>query len=121
MSREMGAFEAEARAERAAYDEISIAELHALIHERNFGRTGALWSSLRDRSTLAQSAWTLLEVLERRSVNRDARAAAAGVLLRMLDAHDWSAEALADDADPEFEARLREVRRAVGERLRASR
>jgi hypothetical protein len=119
MSRETSAFEAEARDERAAYDAMSVAELHALIHERRFGRTGALWSSLRERSTLAQSAWTLLELLERRSVSRDARASAAGALLRLADVHDWTAEALADDSDPDFEARLREVRRVVGERTRA--
>jgi hypothetical protein len=112
-------FEVEAREERAMYDELSIAELHALIHERSFGRTGMLWQSLRERTTLTASAWPLLELLERRSVNRDARAGAAGVLLHLADSHDWSAETLADDADPEFEMRLREVRRMVNERIRA--
>lgn len=112
-------FEAEARAERAYYDRLSVAELHGLIHERNFGRTGMLWHSLRERTTLVQSAWSLLELLERRSVNREARAGAAGVLLHLLDSHDWSAEALADDTHPEFENRLRELRRLVNERLRA--
>jgi len=100
------------------YDELSIAELHALIHERSFGRTGMLWQSLRERTTLPASAWPLLELLERRSVNRDARASAAGVLLQLADSHEWSAEALANDADPEFENRLREVRRMVNERIR---
>ncbi len=112
-------FEVEAREERAYYDELSIAELHALIHERNFGRAGMLWQSLRERSTLPTSGWVLMELLERRSVNRDARTQAAGVLLHLADSHDWSAEVLADDADPEFENRLREVRRKVNERIRA--
>jgi hypothetical protein len=112
-------FEQEAREERAYYDSLSIAELHALIHERNFGRTGMLWQSLRERTTLLASAWVLLELLERRSVNREARAQAAGVLLQLADSHDWPAEALANDADPEFEDRLRALRRVVNERIRA--
>jgi hypothetical protein len=116
-----GRFEREAREERAYYDSLSIADLHSLIHERSFGRTGALWQSLRERTTLAQSAWVLLELLERRSVSRDARTGAAGVLLRLADTHDWTAEALADETDPDFESRLRELRRVVNERIRAGR
>lgn len=112
-------FEAEARDERAYYDGLSIAGLHALIHERRFGRTGAFWQSLRERATLLTSGWTLLELLERRSVSREARVQAASVLLHLADCHDWSAEALADDHDPEFEARLRELRRVINARLRA--
>lgn len=100
------------------YDSLSITELHMLIHERSFGRTGMLWQSLRERTTLLASAWVLIELLERRSVSRDARASAAGVLLQLADSHEWSAEALADDADPEFESRLRELRRVVNERIR---
>ncbi|GIV83319.1 MAG: hypothetical protein KatS3mg052_0326 [Candidatus Roseilinea sp.] len=111
-------FESEARAERAYYDGLSIADLHALIHERRFGRTGAFWQSLRERTTLLVSGWTLLELLERRSVNREMRAQAAGVLLHLADCHDWSPEALADDGDPEFESRLRELRRVVHARIR---
>ncbi|MFC1465079.1 MAG: hypothetical protein ACFLMY_09545 [Candidatus Brachytrichaceae bacterium NZ_4S206] len=112
-------FEAEAREERAYYDSLSIADLHALIHERRFGRTGMFWQSLRERATLLTSGWTLLELLERRSVSREARTQAAGVLLHLADCHDWSAEALADDHDPEFEARLRELRRVINARIRA--
>jgi hypothetical protein len=113
------AFEVEAREERAYYDSLSIAEMHALIHERNFGRTGAFWQSLRERTTLPASAWVLLELLERRSVNREARTQAAGVLLQLADSHEWSAEALADDTDSEFEDRLRELRRVINGRIRA--
>ncbi len=111
-------FEAEARAEREYYDQLSLSELHALIHERRFGRTGAFWESLRARATLAASGWTLLELLERRSVSREARIGAASVLLTLADCHDWSPEALADDADPEFESRLHALRRRVNEQLR---
>ncbi len=50
-------FETEAREERAFYDSLSISEIHALMHERKFGRTGMLWQSLRERGTLVQSAW----------------------------------------------------------------
>ncbi|MCS7056059.1 MAG: hypothetical protein NZM18_07820 [Thermoflexales bacterium] len=114
------AFEAEAREERAYYDSLSLADLHALIHERRFGRTGMLWQSLRERATLLTSGWVLLELLERRSVNREARAQAASVLLDLADCHDWSPEALADDSDPEFEGRLRELRRVINARLRAA-
>ncbi len=116
----MSDFEAEAQAERAHYDQLSLAEMHALIHERRFGRTGAFWESLRARATLASSGWTLLELLERRSVSREARAGAASVLLTLAGCHDWSPEALADDADPEFELRLRALRRLVNERLRGA-
>jgi hypothetical protein len=112
-------FETEAREERAYYDSLAISEIHALIHERKFGRTGMLWQSLRDRSTLVQSAWVLLELLERRSVDRDSRRQAAGVLLYLLDSHDWSPEALSDDRDPDFESRMREVRNAVNSKIRA--
>ncbi len=113
------AFEIEAREERAYYDSLSIADLHALIHERRFGRTGMFWQSLRERATLLTSGWTLLELLERRSVSREARAQAAGVLLHLADCNEWSAEVLADDGDPEFDARLRELRRVINERIRA--
>jgi len=41
------------------------------------------------------------------------------VLLALADCHDWSPEALADDTDPEFEFRLRELRRVINERIRA--
>ncbi len=112
-------FENEAREERAFYDSLSISEIHALIHERKFGRTGMLWQSLRDRSTLVQSAWVLLELLERRSVDRDSRRQAAGVLLHLLDSHEWSPEVLSDDHDPEFESRMRELRNAVNSKIRA--
>jgi len=111
-------FDDEARAEREHYDRLSLEEMHALIHERRFGRTGMFWQSLRARATLLTSAWVLLELLEQRSIGRDARTNAASVLLDLADCHDWSPEALADDADPEFESRLRELRRWVNERLR---
>ena len=112
-------FENEAREERAFYDSLSISEIHVLIHERKFGRTGMLWQCLRDRSTLVQSAWVLLELLERRSVDRDSRRQAAGVLLYLLDSHEWSPEALSDDRAPDFEAHLRELRNAVNSKIRA--
>ncbi len=112
-------FEIEAREERAFYDSLSVSEIHSLIHERKFGRTGMLWQSLRERANLVQSAWPLLELLERRSVDHEVRRQAAGVLLQLADSHEWPAEALADDADLEFENRLREVRRMVNERIRA--
>ncbi len=112
------AFEDDARMERARYDSLSVSEIHSLIHERKFGRTGMLWQSLRERTTLLASAWVLLELLERRSVNRETRTQAAGVLLQLAGSHDWPAEALADDADPMFEDRLRELRRLVNERIR---
>lgn len=79
------AFESEARKERAYYDSLSVADLHALIRERRFGRTGMFWQSLRERTTLLVSGWTLLELLERRSVNRETRAQAAGVLLHLAN------------------------------------
>ena len=112
-------FEATTREERAYYDGLDIDDLHALMHERSFGRTGAFWESLRTRTTLLASAWVLLEFLEHRSINCSARTAAAGVLLQLADSHDWSAESLADDADPEFDLRLRDVRRMVNQRIRA--
>ncbi len=118
MSAPTNSFADEARAERGFYDNLDIAELHALIHERQFGRTGMLWQSLRARTTLPTSAWVLLELLERRTVNKSVREQAASVLLQWVDSHEWSADTLADDADPEFEARLREVRRTVNERIR---
>jgi hypothetical protein len=111
-------FENEAREERAFYDSLSISEIHSLIHERKFGRTGMLWQSLRERGNLVQSAWVLLELLERRSVDRDIRRQAAGVLLHMLDSHEWSPEALSDDNAPEFESRMREARNAVNSKIR---
>lgn len=111
-------FENEAREERAFYDSLGISEIHALIHERKFGRTGMLWQSLRERGNLVQSAWPLLELLERRSVDRDIRRQGAGVLLQMLDSHEWSAETLSDDHDPDFEKRIREVRNAVNSKIR---
>jgi hypothetical protein len=111
-------FESEAREERAFYDGLSIAEIHTLIHERKFGRTGMLWQSLRERGNLVQSAWPLLELLERRSVDRDSRRQGAGVLLYLLDSHDWSPETLSDDHAPEFESRMREVRNAVNSKIR---
>jgi len=114
----MSDFEVAALAEREYYDQLTLSELHALIHERRFGRTGAFWESLRARATLAASGWTLLELLERRSVSREARAGAASVLLSLADCHDWSPEALADDTDPEFEPRLRALRQQINEQLR---
>jgi hypothetical protein len=117
---ERNSFDIEADEERAFYDSLDIAEMHTLIYERKFGRTGAFWQSLRARTTLPQSAWVLMEMLERRSVNRDARVQAANVLLHLLDSHDWSAETLADDRVPDFEDRLRELRRLVNERIRAT-
>lgn len=113
-----GSFETEAHEERALYDSLSISEMHMLMHERKFGRTGMLWQSLRERGNLVQSAWPLLELLERRSVDRDSRRQAAGVLLYLLDSHDWSPDALSDDKDPDFESRLRELRNAVNSRIR---
>lgn len=111
-------FEDDARMERALYDSLSISEIHSLIHERRFGRTGMLWQSLRERGNLVQSGWTLLEVLERRSVDRDMRRQAAGALLHLLDSHEWMPEALSDDHDPDFEGRMRELRNAVNSRIR---
>lgn len=111
-------FENEAREERAYYDSLSIAEIHTLIHERKFGRTGMLWQSLRERGNLVQSAWVLLELLDRRSVDRDTRRQAAVVLLYLLDSHEWSPEALSDDKDPDFESRMRDVRNAVNSKIR---
>lgn len=111
-------FENGAREERAFYDSLGISEIHALIHERKFGRTGMLWQSLRERGNLVQSAWPLLELLERRSVDRDIRRQAAGTLLHLLDSHEWSPEALSDDRDADFESRMREVRNAVNSKIR---
>jgi hypothetical protein len=111
-------FETEAREERVFYDSLGMSEIHALIHERKFGRTGMLWQSLRERTTLVQSAWVLLELLERRSVDRDIRRQGAGVLLHLLDSHEWSPEALSDDGNPDFEKRLREMRNAVSSKIR---
>jgi hypothetical protein len=111
-------FENEGREERAYYDGLGISEMHALIHERKFGRTGMLWQSLRERGNLMQSAWPLLELLERRSIDRDIRRQGAGVLLHLLDSHEWSPEALSDDRAPDFEKRMREVRNAVNSKIR---
>jgi hypothetical protein len=109
----------EAREERAFFDSLSIPELHDLISSRQFGRTNAIFYSLLERSTLSVSAWPLLEVLERRSVNRTFRYHAANVLLRLMDSHEWSAEQLSDDHDPEFDTRMRDFRREAMNRARA--
>jgi hypothetical protein len=108
----------EARDEREFFAGLSIPELHALIANRKFGSTNAIFYALAERSTLSVSAWPLLEVLERRSVNRDFRYHAANALLRLMDSHDWSAEQLANDEDPEFEVRLRDFRRQAMQQAR---
>ena len=108
----------EAREEREFFDSLSIAELHALIHSRQFGKTYAIWYSIADRSTLRESAWPLLEVLERRSVHRTFRQHAAAALLRMADSHEWGADALADESDPDFDSRVRAFRLAIMDRIR---
>jgi len=111
-------FEQAAQAERAYYAGLSIEDLHTLIANREFGRTGMVWQALRERTTLVTSVWVLLDLLEHQTINRSARAQAAGVLLELADAHDWSAESLADDDDPGFDARLTDFRRFVMERVR---
>jgi uncharacterized protein YgfB (UPF0149 family) len=111
-------WEDQSREEREFFDSLSIAELHGLIQSRQFGKTDAIWYSLLARSTLRVSAWPLLEVLERRSIHQQFRHHAATVLLRLMDSHDWSADSLADAADPLFESRLREFRLAVMAQLR---
>ena len=88
------------------------------VHNRQFGKTYAIWQSIADRSTLPVSAWPLLEVLERRSVHRTFRYHAAGALLRMMDSHMWSADELAADDDPDFDTRIRDFRRIVMEQVR---
>ena len=108
----------EAREEREFYDSLEIPDLHTLIHNRQFGKTYAIWQSIADRSTLPVSAWPLLEVLERRSVHRTFRYHAAGALLRMMDSHMWSADELAADDDPDFDTRIRDFRRIVMEQVR---
>jgi hypothetical protein len=100
----------EAREERELFDTLPIAQLHELIYQRNFGRTNSIWYSIAERSTLRVSAWPLLEVLERRSVDRSFRYHAAAALLRLMDSHEWSAESLSDDTDPDFDARLKTFR-----------
>lgn len=109
----------EAREERAFFDSLSIPELHDLIAARQFGRTNAIFYSLLERSTLPVSAWPLIEVLERRSINRDFRYHAANALLRMMDTHEWSAEQLSDDRDPDFDDSLRDFRREAMARARS--
>jgi hypothetical protein len=110
---------AEAREEREFFDSLSIPELHDLIAARKFGRTNAIFYSLLERSSLSVSAWPLLEVLERRSINRDFRYHAANALLRMMDSHEWSAEQLSDDRDPDFDARMRDFRREAMSKARS--
>ena len=109
----VGLFEQQTRDERIYYDGLSIDDLHMLIQERQFGRTGVLWQSLRERTTLLESAWIRLDMLDHRTIHNSARIQAASVLLQLADSHDWSAESLADDADPMFETRLTEFRRIV--------
>lgn len=108
----------EAREEREFFDTLSIPDLHHLIHNRQFGKTYAIWNSIAERSTLPVSAWPLLEVLERRSVHRTFRYHAANALLRMMDTHQWSAESLSDESDADFDIRLRDFRRIVMEQIR---
>jgi hypothetical protein len=108
----------EARQERAFFDSLSIPQLHDLIYQRSFGRTNSIWHSLADRSDLRTSAWPLLEVLERRSIDQSFRHHAASALLRMMDSSEWSADALTDDRDPEFDIRLREFRLTVMNMIR---
>ena len=114
----MSSWADEAREERKFFDGVSIAALHELLHRRQFGATYAIWYSIAERSTLATSAWPLLETLERRSVHRTFRHHAATALLRLMDSHSWNAEDLCDENDPDFDARLREFRHAVMDQIR---
>lgn len=114
----MSSWADEAHEEREFFDSLSIAELHALLHSRQFGKTYAIWHSIADRSTLRESAWPLLEILERRSIHRAFRQNAAAALLRLADSHDYSADQLADESDPEFDACVRTFRLAVMDQIR---
>jgi hypothetical protein len=108
----------EVREEREFFDSLSIAELHGLLHARQYGKTHAIWLSITERSSLRISAWPLMEILERRSVHRSFRHHAAAALLRLMDSHAYSADALADEIDPEFDARLRAFRHEVMDQIR---
>ena len=108
----------EARDEREFFDGLSIAELHVLIQNRQFGQTNAIFHSLAERSQLHVSAWPLLEALERRSINRVYRYHIATALLRMMDSHEWTADALSNDEDPDFDVLVRDFRRIVMQRAR---
>ena len=116
----MSSWSDNAHEEREFFDKLSIAELHMLLHSRQFGKTYAIWYSIAERSTLRESAWPLLEILERRSIHRSFRHHAASVLLRMADSHEyeWNADALSDDSDADFDARVREFRLTVMEKIR---
>jgi hypothetical protein len=110
----------EAREERELFDSLTIPQLHDLIHQRNFGRTNSIWYSIADRSTLRVSAWPLLEVLERRSVDRSFRYHAAAALLRLMDSHEWSADALSDDSDADFDTLIKGFRLEAMDQARRS-
>jgi hypothetical protein len=116
----MSSWADEAREEREFFDTLSIAELHALLHSRQFGKTDAIWYSIAERSTLRVSAWPLLEILDRRSIHRSIRRHAASVLLRMADSHDyeWNADVLSDDSATDFDAHVREFRLSVMDKIR---
>ena len=101
---------AEAALERAHYDTLPIEALHMLLHERQFGRYYTIWISIASRSTLALSAWALLDVLERRSVDAMTRQHAAGALIQLMDTQHWQATEVSNDGDEGFDARLKEFK-----------
>jgi hypothetical protein len=112
-SRSSTTWAAEAAEERAFYDSLPVEALHTQLHERQFGRYYTIWYSIAQRSTLPVSAWALLDVLERRSVDGMARQHAASALIQMMDTQHWQAVDLVDDEAVDLDARLRAFKNDV--------
>jgi|GEM_PF-1431577 len=113
-------WERQAKAEREWYDNRPVTDLLEDIRIRKFGDYYNIWYSISARSTLKESGWALIDVLEHRSYDYLYRYHAAAALIYLMDSNRWQPTELSADQAEGFTERLREFKREVmGQIMRA--
>lgn len=104
-------WEKHAEMERADYDARPVTDLLDDIRVRRFGSYYSIWYSIATRSTLKESGWALLDVLEHRSYDYLYRYHAAAALIQLMDSNRWQPVDVSADEAEGFDERLREFKR----------
>ena len=110
-------WERHAVAERERYDSRPVHELLEDMRVRKFGDYYSIWYSLAARSTLKESGWALIDVLEHRSYDQLYRYHAATALIYLMDSNRWQPTELSSDHVEGFTERLREFKREVMQQI----
>ena len=110
-------YEQHAQAEREWYDSRPVHDLLEDIRVRKFGDYYNIWYSLSARSTLKDSGWALIDVLEHRSYDQTYRYHAAAALIYLMDSNRWQPTELSAEGAEGFTERLREFKREVMQQI----